>query len=162
VLAAAMVYTGELAAAEPVLRESQQSAAAAELGWSRGIALNTFGDFLRTGGDTTQAGQAYEQALSLFASIDPHRPYIPHGLLHNLGYVALAGGDIRRAASLFVESADVYRGGHRSARPGRVHHRSGVRSRRRYHPPLPPPTPGRDGVRHGPPIGSGYGSDRRG
>jgi hypothetical protein len=30
-------------------------------------------------------------------------------MLHNIAYVALANGDLQRAAALFVQSADVYR-----------------------------------------------------
>jgi predicted ATPase/DNA-binding CsgD family transcriptional regulator/DNA-binding XRE family transcriptional regulator len=77
--------------------------------WSRAIAVTALGDLLRARGDAEQAGTAYEEALSLFTSLDPHRTYISQALLHNLGYVALAHGDVRRAASMFIDSATLYR-----------------------------------------------------
>jgi non-specific serine/threonine protein kinase len=77
--------------------------------WTHGIALNNIGDLIRARGGSAAAGPAYEQAMELFEAMDPRHKYIPQGLLHNLGYVALARGDPRRAAQLFLESADIYR-----------------------------------------------------
>ena len=77
--------------------------------WTQGIALNNIGDLIRARGGSAAAGPAYEQAMELFEAMDPRHKYVPQGLLHNLGYVALARGDPRRAAQLFLESADIYR-----------------------------------------------------
>jgi predicted ATPase/DNA-binding CsgD family transcriptional regulator/DNA-binding XRE family transcriptional regulator len=100
---------GDLRAAEDDIRESLRIARDGLDAWSQAMAVNALGDLFRARGDTDQAGAAYEEALALFESVDTYRTYAPPGLLHNLGYVALARGDIRRAATLFVESVDIYR-----------------------------------------------------
>lgn len=72
------------------------------------MALNNLGDLLRARGNAPQAGPVYHEARVLFESLDPQRKYAPQGMVHNLGYVALAQGDVRHAASLFVEAAEIY------------------------------------------------------
>ena len=99
---------GDLAAAERDIYESVRIAGGLPL-WCRATAYNVLGDLLRAKGEPDEAGRAYSEALVLFEAIDPYRKYVPHGMLHNLGYVALAKGDIQRAAALFVQSADMYR-----------------------------------------------------
>ena len=98
---------GEASLAESRIRESLRVAAPLDP-WSRGMALNSLADLLRSRGDALGAGEAYEEALPLFRALDPRRR-ARHGLLHNLGYVALARGDLVRAAEHFVESAEQYR-----------------------------------------------------
>jgi tetratricopeptide (TPR) repeat protein len=100
---------GNLVAAEAEIRECLRVARDGADPWSKAMALTSLGDLLRAQGHDEQAGPAYTEALAQFESLDPHRKYAPQGMLHNLGYVALAHGDVRRAASLFLESADTYR-----------------------------------------------------
>jgi len=71
------------------------------------MAATGAGDVARSRGDHRAAAAAYEEAIAGFEALGLGRP--PQGLLHNLGHVALAGGDPRRAARLFLESADLYR-----------------------------------------------------
>jgi predicted ATPase/DNA-binding CsgD family transcriptional regulator/DNA-binding XRE family transcriptional regulator len=107
-LAAVELERGNLAAAEEHIHENLRIARLGMEPWTRAMALNNLGDLMRARGDADQAGPVYEEARILFESLDPHRKYAPQGLIHNLGYVALAQGDRRRAAELFVESADIY------------------------------------------------------
>ncbi len=100
---------GDLATAERDIYESVRVAEEGPSLWCRATAYNVLGDLMRARGEAGQAGRAYEDALALYASLDPHGKYVPHGLLHNIGHVALARGEGQRAATLFVESADIYR-----------------------------------------------------
>jgi ATP/maltotriose-dependent transcriptional regulator MalT len=100
---------GDVRAAEEAVHECVRIARPGADPWSRGIALNALGDVMRARGQVERAAAAYEEALVLFESLDPYRKYLPQGLLHNLGYVAHARGDLRRAARLFLDSADGYR-----------------------------------------------------
>jgi predicted ATPase/DNA-binding CsgD family transcriptional regulator len=99
---------GDLAAADSHIRQSLRGSGGQDA-WARAIALNSLGDVLRARGEVEQAGAAYHEALLLFRSLDPQQRQVPQGLLHNLGYVALAHGDVARAARLLLESADSYR-----------------------------------------------------
>jgi ATP/maltotriose-dependent transcriptional regulator MalT len=108
-LAILALHRGDLNTAETCLAESLCLAREGLDPWSRATVQSCLAEFLRARGDLAGAGEAYEQALALFSSLDPHRHYAPQGLLHNLGYLALARGEARRAASLFVESAEIYR-----------------------------------------------------
>jgi non-specific serine/threonine protein kinase len=99
----------DLPAAEEHIRESLRITQSGRDPFSRAITINTQGDVLRARGDSARAGAAYEEVAKLFDSIDPYHTYAPPALLHNLGYVTLARGDVRRAARLFLESVDAYR-----------------------------------------------------
>jgi predicted ATPase/DNA-binding CsgD family transcriptional regulator len=99
----------DLSRAEEYLREGLRIARTGPDPWLTGMALNSIGDLMRARGAGEHAGPAYEEALALYQTLDPQRTYAPPGLLHNLGYVALARGDPRHAAQLFLGSADLYR-----------------------------------------------------
>src|SRR5262249_18403674 len=74
--------------------------------WSEAMTLNSLGNVLRVRGDAAAASAAYEQALPTLRAMNGGQT--PHTMLHNQGYVALARGDARGAARLFLESADGY------------------------------------------------------
>src|SRR6185503_2855959 len=106
--AALAISRGDLIAAEQDSNLAVQVAQQGRDPWASAMALNSLGDLMRARGDTERAGPFYEEARALFVSIDPHRNYEPQGLVHNLAYVALARGEVRRAADLFVEGAEMY------------------------------------------------------
>jgi predicted ATPase/DNA-binding CsgD family transcriptional regulator/Tfp pilus assembly protein PilF len=99
---------GDMSAAESRYQAALQVARAGLDPWSQGMALNSMADFLRAKGEYEKAGPLYEEALELFYTLDLRR-YVPQGLMHNLGYVALARGELPRAAQLFLESGNEYR-----------------------------------------------------
>jgi predicted ATPase/transcriptional regulator with XRE-family HTH domain len=99
---------GDLSGAEAYILESHRVAQGLDP-WTRGTALIVLGDLLRARAEYEAAGRAYEEALEQFRALDPVRQYTPQGVLHNLGYVAMAAGRVRRAAGLFLECADIYR-----------------------------------------------------
>ena len=99
---------GDMPAAEAQYQAALQVARSGLDPWSEGMALNSMADFLRARGEYEKAGPLYEEALELFYTLDLRR-YAPQGLIHNLGYVALARGELQRAAQLFLESGNEYR-----------------------------------------------------
>ena len=92
---------GDLAGAEAKIRAAVALARARLDAWSNAMALNALGDLLRVQGRTDQAGPAYDESRALFESLAAER-YAPQGILHNLGYVALASGDLALAAKIFM------------------------------------------------------------
>ncbi|HEX2326767.1 MAG TPA: tetratricopeptide repeat protein [Chloroflexota bacterium] len=60
------------------------------------------GEVLRFEGDYRNAEALYERSLELWRPVG-HRRHVAI-ILHNLGYVALQGGHLRRAAGLFAEA----------------------------------------------------------
>jgi serine/threonine-protein kinase PknK len=67
----------------------------------------SMGDLERSRDEHARAGALYEESLAAFSAIGlaehlRDRPY----LLHNLGYVALAGGHLDRAANLFADALE--------------------------------------------------------
>ena len=99
---------GDMPVAETQYQAALQVARSGLDPWSEGMALNSMADFLRARGEYEKAGPLYEEALELFYTLDLRR-YTPQGLIHNLGYVALARGELQRAAQLFLESGNEYR-----------------------------------------------------
>jgi DNA-binding CsgD family transcriptional regulator len=68
------------------------------------------GDLERSRGEHPRAGALYEESLTLFAQIGlAEHPVETPILLHNLGYVALAGGQPDRAAERFADALFGYR-----------------------------------------------------
>jgi tetratricopeptide (TPR) repeat protein len=96
-LADVALARGDLLAAEVHIREALHVGREAGDAWSLAMGLNALGDVLRSRGDHEGAGSAYEEAMPLFTALDP-RGEPPPGTVHNLGYVALGGGDPRQAA----------------------------------------------------------------
>ncbi len=107
-LASVAVVRGKLDIAEDYLRTGLLLSHAGRLDpWSEAMSVNSLGDVLRARGDATGAAEAYARALPALQRLNGGEP--PPGMLHNLGYVALARGDAREAIRLFLDSADRYR-----------------------------------------------------
>jgi predicted ATPase/DNA-binding CsgD family transcriptional regulator len=104
--AALALTRGDLKTAETELRTSLRIA---DDPWSKGMALNNLGDLMRARGEGARARRVYEDAWRLFESLDPDGKFIPQGLVHNLGYVELARGNVPQATELFLQAADIYR-----------------------------------------------------
>ena len=98
---------GDAPSAEAYFRASQRIAHERLDTWSSAMALTGLANVLRSQGDLDGAAEAYEAAHAMFRAIDP-RATVSHGVLHDLGYVALGRGELASAARLFLESAAAY------------------------------------------------------
>jgi non-specific serine/threonine protein kinase len=106
-LAGIALERGDFETGRARLQQALDVARAADDGWSRAMTLVTLGDLERSQDEHARAGALYEESLAAFAAIGlaehpRDRPY----LLHNLGYVALAGGQVDRAATLFADALE--------------------------------------------------------
>lgn len=72
-----------------------------------GLAFNYQGDVARQLGDLARAADHYQAALPLLQAARA-RSEIP-AVLHNLGHIFLAQGDVIQAASVFVEGLELHR-----------------------------------------------------
>jgi Flp pilus assembly protein TadD len=123
----ALAYLGQTQTAERDLRASLSVARKAPDPWSKGMALNNLGDLMRARGEGAQARAVYEEAWQLFESLDPYSKFVPQGLVHNLGYVEVARGNLHqlsgcssRPPTSIAPSAAI------AVDWPRVHHRAGV------------------------------------
>src|SRR5258708_6206396 len=106
-LAGIALERGDFESGRARLEQALNVARAADDGWSRAMTLVTLGDLERSQDEHPRAGARYEESRWACAAIGRaehprDRPY----LLHNLGYVALAGGHLDRAASLFADALE--------------------------------------------------------
>ena len=74
--------------------------------WSLARVLEALGDVRRSAGEHPRAGSLYRESQSLFAELGLG-PY--PGVIHNLGYVALAAAEPWAAAEHFGEAMDLFR-----------------------------------------------------
>lgn len=72
-----------------------------------GLAFNYQGDVARQRGDLARAADHYQAALPLLQEARA-RSEIP-AVLHNLGHIFLAQGDVTQAASVFAEGLELHR-----------------------------------------------------
>ncbi len=98
--------TADLEAAGAHLSEAVRLARGVGDTWSLAMALNELGDVERVRGAYPRSGALYEESLALFAQLGlGPQP----NLVHNLGYVALAGGDYAGASARFAEALTQFR-----------------------------------------------------
>jgi predicted ATPase/DNA-binding CsgD family transcriptional regulator len=105
-LAQAAAGQGEHTRAVDLLEEGARIARRAGDAWSLARCLETLGDVERSRGEHARAARLYSESQALFAEIGLG-PY--PGVIHNLGYLALAEGDRRRAAASFAEALAAFR-----------------------------------------------------
>jgi predicted ATPase/DNA-binding CsgD family transcriptional regulator len=106
-LAGIALEHGDVESGRARLEQALNVARAADDGWSLAMTLVALGDLERSQDEHPRAGALYEESLAAFGAIGlaehpRDRPY----LLHNLGYVALAGGHLDRAANLFADALE--------------------------------------------------------
>ncbi|MDQ3930806.1 MAG: tetratricopeptide repeat protein, partial [Chloroflexota bacterium] len=89
-------------AAQDTLAEARQLATELRDAYTLAQASTYLGDLARINCDYEQAGRLYEECLAAFRAVGG-RSDIP-ALLHNIGYVAIAGREYERARELFKES----------------------------------------------------------
>jgi predicted ATPase/DNA-binding CsgD family transcriptional regulator len=104
---ALMTDPGAAARGETRLQEALAGARSVKDDWITAQALNLLGDLARSQGDDVTAGARYEDALDLLRR-QGLTGTVP-SLLHNLGYVALNWGELRRALLRFRESLALFR-----------------------------------------------------
>jgi Tfp pilus assembly protein PilF len=104
-LAQIALAQGDFRTGSARLEEGVRVARAARDAWSLAMTLDALGDLERSRGAHARAGELYEQSLAVFAQIGlaEHSLQRPH-LMHNLGYVALAAGQVDVAALHFANA----------------------------------------------------------
>ena len=105
-LALAAASRADYVQATGYLDEAERLARAAGDTWMLAQLLMAHGDIERSRGNHSQAGKLYTESQGLFAELSPGPD---PGLLHNLGYVALAEGDSARAALTFKQALTLFR-----------------------------------------------------
>jgi predicted ATPase len=93
---------GDYGAAHDILDDARQLATSLGDSYTLAQASTYLADLARIDWDYERAGSLYEESLAAFRAVGG-RSDIP-ALLHNLGYVAIAGREYRRAWELFHES----------------------------------------------------------
>ncbi len=105
-VAQAAAAQGQYGQAAALLEEGARLARESGDSWNLARCLQALGDVRRSLGDHAVAGALYEESQARFMGIglqpDP-------GVIHNLGYVALAGGDRLAARQRFVEAVELFR-----------------------------------------------------
>ena len=96
------LWTGDTAVAREQFTEAMTAARAARDRAFEALALNNLGEASRFAGADVEAAACYEESLRLYHALGA-RTEIPR-LLHNLGYLALHGGDLALARTRFAES----------------------------------------------------------
>lgn len=105
-MAALANASGDFVAAATLLEEAQQVARRAGDTWNLARVLGTFGDVERSRGEYAHAATLYAESQTLFGEMGLG-PY--PSVVHNLGYIALAGGDHARAFASFGEALAQFR-----------------------------------------------------
>ncbi|HEX5506424.1 MAG TPA: helix-turn-helix domain-containing protein [Thermomicrobiales bacterium] len=98
---------GDVATAAALLEEDARLARRAGDAWGLATALGELGDLARARGAHAEAGARYAESLALREGLGI--PGATPSLRHNLGYVALAAGDVTAATASFADALDQFR-----------------------------------------------------